>query len=443
MSDLARSVAYITSGAAGMFCGSCMHDNTLARALSRQGVDIQLIPTYTPIRTDEQNVSIDRIFFGGVNVFLEQTVPGYRFLPDFVGRVFDQPWLIRKLTSRASSVNPKSLGKMTVSMLRGTAGYQRREVLKLSSWLGRSVRPEVVVFSNVLIAGCAPHIKRSLGTPILVTLQGDDIFLESLPDPYRRQSLDEIRRLVDSIDGFLVHSRFYAERMRAYLEIPEEKLHLVPLGIDTAGFPATVPATTESAAQRPPTIGYLARLAPEKGLHVLVDAFLELHRRPGWEDVQLRVAGWIGESNQGYATAAFKKLDDAGLQGRYHYGGVLDRAQKLDFLHALDLLSVPTTYEEPKGLFVLEALAAAVPVVQPDHGAFPELLAATGGGCLVPPNDPQALADQLQQLLGQPRQRQAFARAGHAAVHARFSSEEMAKGTWAVMKQIVAEHGDP
>ena len=437
LNDLKRSLAYITSGAAGMFCGSCMHDNTLARALSEMGVDIQLIPTYTPIRTDEEDVSIDRIFFGGVNVFLEQTVPMYRFLPSFFGRIFDQPWLIQKLTARAASINPKSLGKLTISMLRGTAGFQRREVLKLSAWLSHSVRPDIVVFSNILIAGCIPHLKRTLGTPILVTLQGDDIFLESLPEPFRRQSLEEIRRLVQFVDGFLVHSQFYADRMGEYFGIPAEKLHLVPLGIDTRDFPTTLPKFAGTPAVRALTVGYLARLAKEKGLHVLVDAFIELHRRPETKDVQLRVAGWTGESNRDYATAAFRKLDEAGLHDKYHYEGVVDRAGKVNFLNKLDLLSVPTTYEEPKGLFVLESLAAGVPVVQPNHGAFPELLDALGGGCLVTPNDPIILADQLHHLLCHPDQRRQLAEAGHATVHSRFSAPAMAQKTWSVIEDLL------
>jgi len=432
-----RSLAYITSGAAGMFCGSCMHDNTLARALSQMGVDIQLIPTYTPIRTDEENASIDRVFFGGVNVFLEQTLPLYRFLPSFIGRVFDQPWLIRRLTARASAVDPRSLGKLTVSMLRGTAGYQRREVLKLSDWLRDSVRPEIVIFSNILIAGCIPHLKQALGVPILVTLQGDDVFLESLPEPYRRQALDEIGRLIDAVDGFLVHSRFYADRMAAYLGIPAEKIHLVPLGIDTRGFPASPPVVAATPQDRPRAVGYLARLAEEKGLHVLVDAFIELHRRPETRDVQLRVAGWVGESNRAYAEAAFQKLDDAGLRGLHHYDGAVDRAAKIEFLGKLDLLSVPTTYEEPKGLFVLESLAAGVPVVQPSHGAFPELLGDVGGGRLVTPNDPTSLADQLHHLLCHPEDRRKLAEVGHAAVHARYSAAAMARATWRVIEGVL------
>ena len=67
-------IVYLTAGAAGMFCGSCMHDNTLVRGLARQGWDLQLVPTYTPIRTDEDDVSVDQVFFGGVNIYLQQKI---------------------------------------------------------------------------------------------------------------------------------------------------------------------------------------------------------------------------------------------------------------------------------------------------------------------------------------------------------------------------------
>ena len=74
-------IAHISAGAAGMYCGTCIHDNTLATALKRLGVDVALIPTYTPLRTDEQDVSIDRVFYGGINVFLQQKWSLFRHTP--------------------------------------------------------------------------------------------------------------------------------------------------------------------------------------------------------------------------------------------------------------------------------------------------------------------------------------------------------------------------
>lgn len=425
-------IAYVTAGAAGMYCGSCMHDNTLAKALTKLGVDVQLIPTYTPIRTDEEDVSIDQVFYGGINVFLEQQVPGYRFLPSVIRSMLDRPSLIRWATKRASSTNPKMLGALTVSMLRGDQGYQATEVNKICDWLSKTVHPDLINFSNVMIAGCVPHLKRELNVPVVVTLQGDDIFLESLPEPYKSRALAEIHNLVEDIDAFLTHSRYYASFMSEYLSIPAEKFRVVPLGIDTAGFTFT----DQSREDKPKTIGYLARLAPEKGLHLLVDAFIELSKRETTRDVRLEIAGWLGENNRQYADAEFKKLRDAGLEDRFRYAGSISREEKIDFLRQLDVLSVPTTYREPKGLFVLEALAVGVPVVLPSHGAFPELIEATGGGRLVAPNDAMALADGLEKTLLDPTECRRVGQAGARVVHELYNSDVMAKSTLEVFAEF-------
>ena len=439
MTSSKPAIAYLTAGAGGMLCGSCLHDNTLARALIRRGVDTHLIPTYTPIRTDEENVSQERVFLGGINLFLSQKVPGYRHLPGFLTGMLNRPSLIRWATRRASATSAQSLGALTVSMLRGTAGFQRREMEELCQWLATDLRPDLVVLSNALIAGCVPRIKEILKVPVLATLQGDDIFLESLPEPYRSQSLFEIRRLVGSIDGFLVNSRYYADFMREYFEIPAPKIHRVPLGLDVSHFPspAEFDAWAKHGESRAPRIGYLARLAPEKGLHVLIDAFIELRSRENGMRPQLSVAGWLGEHNRPYVVQQRMKIRAAELEFDTQWVGEVDRQGKIEFLRQLDLLSVPTTYAEPKGLYVLEALAAGVPVVQPDHGAFPELLAVTGGGELVPPNHPSKLADAIESLIkDEPRRRQ-LGRTGQLAVHQKFNADAMADATWEVMKQFL------
>jgi glycosyltransferase involved in cell wall biosynthesis len=439
MTNVPLRIAYLTAGAAGMYCGSCLHDNTLAAALVRLGVDIQLIPTYTPIRTDEQDVSADFVFFGGINVYLQQKSALFRWLPSALDRVLDRPWLLRRATARSTAIDPKFLGDLAVSMLRGEHGYQRKEVRRLCRYLASDVRPNLIVLTNMLIGGCIPELKRTLGVPVLVTLQGDDAFLEYLPEPHKARCFEQIRRLVRDVDGFLVHSRYYAEFMTGYFGIPPDKLHIVPLGIDTRDF-----AEQESAAEAgvasscPPTIGYLARLASEKGLHELADAFIELRRKPGLDNVRLRIAGWLGEQNRAYAESQFDKLRAAGLGDAFQYVGEVDRQGKREFLRSLDVLSVPTTQREPKGLFVLESLAAGVPVVLPDHGAFPELIASTGGGCLTPPNDPSALAATLADLLQDVARLRCYAEAGGQAVHRQRNAAAMAQATLDVFHQYTS-----
>ncbi|MCS5574995.1 MAG: glycosyltransferase, partial [Pseudomonadales bacterium] len=233
MNSSIQKIAYLTSGAASMYCGSCLHDNTLARAISNLGVDIQLIPTYTPIRTDEEDQSVDQVFFGGINVYLQQKIFLFRYLPPLLDRFLDLPWLIRKVTSGTSTIDPNKLGALAVSMLKGDRGNQRKEVRRLCRWLSRHHQPDMVTLTNLLIGGCIPAIKKELGVPVVVTLQGDDIFLEELPAPYQKQAIELMQELVLQVDGFLVNSEFYAERMGKLLEIPAEKIHIIPLGLDT------------------------------------------------------------------------------------------------------------------------------------------------------------------------------------------------------------------
>jgi glycosyltransferase involved in cell wall biosynthesis len=437
-------IAYLTAGAAGMICGSCLHDNTLSRALIEQGHDVQLIPLYTPIRTDEQNVTLDRVYFGGINMYLQQKVPLFRWLPKWLDRWLDQPWLIEWASGRSVKIDPKQVADITLSILRGREGFQRKEVERLVDWLTVDVRPDVVVFSNILTAGCVPEIKRRLDVPVVVTLQGDDIFLRGLPEPYQTQALAEIRRLAEQIDGFIAHTHFYADAMAEYLGLARERIQIVPLAIDVRDFEASQSATRNPQSAIP-TVGYLARLAPEKGLHILADAFIRLRKMPEMEQARLKIAGWLGEPNRKYAEEVFASLKAAGLGDAFEYVGEVDRRGKLDFLASINVLAVPTTYRDPKGLFVLEALAAGVPVVQPEHGSFPEMLRELQGGVLHRPEDPQHLAEKLHWLLTDEVQWIRLASNGRQNVHAYRNATAMAERTVEVLQGILGgfEHNPP
>src|SRR5438874_7776029 len=209
-------IAFITSGAAGMFCGSCMKDNTLAAALHRIGHDAVLVPTYTPIRADEPDVSQGRVFFGGINVYLQQKSWLFRHTPWLLDRLLDIPRLLRWVSRFAARTSYSDLGELTVSMLRGRDGKQRKEVAKLTRWLAAEVQPEVVLLTNALLSGVVPPIKQRLGVPVLITLQGDDIFLDALPEPYRRECVELIRKNAAAVDGYVCTSRYYADFMSEY-----------------------------------------------------------------------------------------------------------------------------------------------------------------------------------------------------------------------------------
>jgi glycosyltransferase involved in cell wall biosynthesis len=426
-------ITYITAGAAGMFCGSCMRDNTLVSALVGAGHDALLVPTYTPIRTDEPDVSQRRIFFGGINVFLQQKLALFRYTPWIIDRLLDAPGLLRWVSRFAAKTQAEDLGDLTISMLKGEHGHQRKEVAKLADWLATEVKPEIINLTNVLLSGLVHEIKKRIRVPILATLQGDDIFLEALPEPFRGQALELTRAHCREVDGFIATSAYYADFMAVYLGIPRERIHVVYPGLNLAGHGGPRPA-----ANGPPfTIGYFARICPEKGLHLLAEAFHILQQMPGTPLCRLRVSGWLGENHKAYFHGIHKQMHEWGLGDRLEYVEAPDHASKVRFLQGLDVLSVPTTYREPKGLYVLESLANGVPVVQPRHGSFPELVELTGGGLLVNPDDPHDLARGLRQILENQAHRDELGRKGKDVVHREFNAARMAEKTVDVYRKYL------
>ena len=419
-------VAYVTAGGAGMFCGSCMRDNTLVAAVRKLGCDALLVPTFTPITTDEPQVTEDRVFLGGINVYLEQKWPFMRRLPQPLRRALDSPRLLSWISKLALETRRDEDAAVAVSLLRGEYGNQRAEIDDLVRWLANDVRPDVVNLTNLLISGFVPALKRLRDVPVLVTLQGDDVFLDALPEEGRDAVLREMRNVAKAIDGFVVFSRYYRDFMASLLDVPVERFRLVPMGL---ADPASFARGAEPPRAQSMTIGYLARICPHKGFHVLVDAFLRLRAMPGTEGARLRAAGWLGRTDLAFFEEQRRKLAAAGALGVFEHADVPDRESKIRFLHGLDVLSVPTIYREPKGIYVLEALAAGVPVVVPAHGAFPELLEGTGGGRLVEPGDPERLAVALHELLLDPAARAQLAADGQRRVHERFDAEAMARRT--------------
>ena len=429
-------IVYLTAGAGGMFCGSCMHDNALATAMQRSGWDLQLVSTYTPIRTDEPDVSVDHVLFGGLNVYLQQKVPLLRFLPAAMDRFLDNPNLIRRVTEKAMNTDPKTLGTLAVSMLRGTLGNQRKEVFQMVKWL-ELAKPDVLIFTNALIGGCIPELKRQLNIPVIVTLQGDDVFLDSLLPKYRQRCVELVQANSEFVDAFIVHSEFYRDYMADYFSLDRAKFFVTPLGLDVDQYYSALEVKDKSQRSEF-NIGYLARLAPEKGLHNLVDGFIELKQRPGTEHVKLKIAGWQSPQWQEYNDQQWGKLSEAGLADQYENLGTLDRGAKLNFLNSLDVFSVPTEFLEPKGLYALEAMAAGVPVIAPAHGAFVELLNSTRGGILTQPGSAKAWADAVERLVGDVDLRERLAQRGQQSVHFERNAAAMATSTGKVVAAVLA-----
>ncbi len=408
-------ILQITAGAAGMYCGSCTRDNALARALMARGHDVMLMPVYTPTRPDEPNVSRDRVLFGGISVYLQQHVPLFRATPRLLDRLWDSPAVIRAFAGRAIKTDARLLGELTISMLRGEEGVLRKEFEKLIDWARDEAPPDVVDLPNSLLIAMAAPLKRALNRPVCCTLQGEELFLDGLVPPYREQARELIRAQVPTIDRFIAVSEYAARFMSACLAIPSDRMSVVPLGITLDGYPDE-PRIPDPGSRTVFTVGYFARIAPEKGLQVLADAYVQLRGRTPDMPMRLVAAGHLPRPNQSYLNGAKAILQGAGLAHEFEYQGEVDRLGKIAFLRALDVLSVPATYDEPKGMFLLEAMASGVPVVQPGRGAFTEIVERTGGGILVPPDDPGALAGALERMARTPALREELAQRAYDGV---------------------------
>lgn len=412
---------FLTPGTGHFFCGSCLRDDALGRALEALGHEVSVAPLYLPMVLERAEPREPAVHMGGINVYLQQKSRVAGMLPSFVRDLLDSPRLLRWASRRGNMTDASDLGELTVSILRGEEGRQAKELDKLIEWALKQPRPDVVVISNAMLTGVVRRLRDTLNVPVVVTLQGEAPFLDGLAPADRDRAWSTLRVRAQETDAWIAVSSHYGDEMKTRLGLPTERVHVVHNGIDVADF--TAPAAAPSA----PTIGYLARMCRDKGLDTLVEAFAHLKERGAPPGLRLRVAGVQLREDQPFVAEQRERLRQSDCLGDVDFLPNIDRAQKLDFLRGLTAFSVPARYGESFGLYLLEAMAAGVPVVQPRHAAFPEILGATGGGVLCPPEDPAALADALLELLNDPAHATRLGEQGRAAVHDRFTSRRMAQ----------------
>ncbi len=423
-------IAIITAGGAGMFCGSCMHDNAWARALIAAGHDVSLVPTYTPLRLDEPvSAHTSKVFLGGLNVYLDAKSKFWRAIPRSFKTWLDNPVLLNLATRLSTQNGYSQLGALTLAMLEGERGPEAKAIDELAIFLAE-MRPDAVILSNVLLAGVATRVQQRVGKPLLAVLQGDDVFLDALPAIFRERAIAAIRDRLTTFDRLLTHTRFYRDYMAKYLGIDAATIEVLPLSIEAREHTGRPRRRTGN----PPTVGFFARLAPEKGLHHLVDA-MELVRKE-IPDARLRIGGFRARQYDGYIKGIKRRTANWG-EGFLDVGSPETLAEKIAFFEHCDVLSVPTEFLEPKGLYILESLANGTPVAQPAHGSFPELIESTGGGWLAEPKNPQSLAAAILTAVTNPDQRLTAAESGYNGVREKHSPRALAAATENILRNAI------
>lgn len=412
----------LTPGTGSYHCGVCMRDNALAKELHRQGHDAVMLPMYLPLTLDAAPASPESpIFFGGINVYLQQKFALFRHTPRWLDAVFNSRWLLKKVAgSAASQTGGPDVGDLTHSMLLGEEGKQRKELDELIDWMKQHGKPDAVWLSTALLVGLARRIRSELGIPVLGSLQGEDSFLDSLAEPWRTRCWETLAERAQDVSAFFAPSRYYADLMSTRMRLRTGHCRIVPNGIEVQDFQ---PA---AAAPNPSAIGYLARMTAGKGLGTVVDAYILLKKRGHFPQVKLLIAGAMTSGDEAYAESLKAKLHSAGCAQDVEFHPNVSLTEKSDFLRRLTLLSVPASYGEAFGLYIPEAWASGVPVVQPDCAAFPEMIAATGAGLLFEPANTESLVAAWEKLLSDPARARELGLRGRAATEQEYSVSRMA-----------------
>jgi glycosyltransferase involved in cell wall biosynthesis len=428
-----------------MYCGGCLRDNALVAALRKLGNQAVMVPLYLPLTLDEEDQSAGMpVFFGGISVYLEQKTALFRGAPGWLHDLFASRRLLAWAAGKAAKTRAADLGELTLSMLRGEAGNQAREIEGLIAWLKTQPKPDVLSLSNALLIGMVRRLKAELRIPVTCALQGEDTFLDALPESQRTACWQMLAERAADVDLFVAPSRYFGDLMRDRFGLPADRVRVVHNGINLDGYGTE--GGRQSAEGRMqigggqradvPAVGYFARMCREKGLDTLVEAYILLRQRGRVGPLKLRVGGSCGPADAAFVDSLRERLQTAGLLSDVEFHPNADRASKLALLRSLSVFSVPALYGEAFGLYVIEALAAGTPVVQPRVAAFPELVEATGGGVLCA-SGPGPLSEAIEELLLNPARARALGEAGQRAVFERFSAEAMARETLRVYDELV------
>ena len=428
-------ISILAAGAGGMYCGSCLRDSAIAHALRNAGHEVTLIPLYTPLR-NERDITSGEVFYGGVNIYLQHASRLFRHTPRMLDWLFDRPWLLKAAGKYGATSDPADLADLTVDILQAEDGAASKELVRLTAFIRDHLKPQVICVPNLMFIGAARELREKIGVPVVCEMTGEDLFLDNMKPADLARVRDIIRQRAKGVDRLVATSGYYARRMAEYLDTGGEKIDVVYTGLSPEYFaPSKLPPA--SGVKRPPTIGYVARQCPEKGLGLLIEAMTALRGKPHMWNVRLKVAGYVGGRDAKWLSALKNRAAAAGLADRIDWLGEVDMDQKIALLDSIDVFTAPTTVPEPKGISVVEAMARGVPVVQPNHGSFTELVELTGGGILVKPNDPTALADGLAQLLGDDARRRALGQQGRRAAAERLTERRMAYDMLAVFESMI------
>jgi glycosyltransferase involved in cell wall biosynthesis len=427
-------VVHIIPGSGGSFyCGNCLRDSTIVDSLRQTGIEVTKIPMYLPLFSDEHDLADVPVFYGAISIYLKQLYPVFRKAPIWVDKMFNSGPALKLAAKMSGSTSAKGLEDMTVSMLLGEEGKQKQELDHLVDWMAEHGKPDVVHLSNALLLGLARRIKEKLNTIVVCSLQDEDQWIDAMDEDFQKKTWDLMRKRGKDIDAFFAVSDFYAKRMRLQMDIPSEKLHTIHIGIDAEKY------AYRNSSDKEPAIGYISRMSKENGFEVMIEAFIRLKKKPGMENVKLIATGGSTGDDHAFLHMIKRKIRKSGLQKHIIFHKDFEGEGRHDFFRKVSVISVPVLKGEAFGLYLLEAMASGIPVVQPQLGAFPEIINLSEGGLTFEPNEPDVLAQQLVDLLGNDDQLRQLSQKARKGVEQHFDIQTQASKMVKVYNQIAKQ----
>ncbi len=408
-------IIHIIPGSGGSFyCGNCLRDSKYVVALRKMGHEVIKIPMYLPLFANQHERTDIPVFYGAISIYLKQLYPLFEKAPRWVDKLLNSGPMLKFAAGMAGSTQAKGLSEMTISMLKGEHGHQHEELDRMIDWIKNHYPADVIHLSNALLSGLAPRIKEKLGVPVYCSLQDEDVWVDVMKPEFREEAWNLMHENARSIDRFISVSQYFSDFMKERIRVPDYKIKTIHLGVDPADY-EHIPIS-----EKPRNIGFISRMCEENGLDILVEAFISLKDRQGFEDVKLILTGGSTGDDKHYLIKLKKRIDECGLHEQVQFMEDFEEEGRKEFFRKVSVVSVPVRIGEAFGLYLLESMASGVPVVQPALGAFPEIIQKSGGGVIYTPNQPEILADSLAKVLSDPQQLAWLSQTGYEGVHRHF-----------------------
>jgi len=428
-------IVYLITGSGGSFyCGNCYRDMLYVRAIRKvPGIDAKAIPLYLPPdKTTLKESGFDNnVFFGAISMYLREKVKFLRNMPAFFDKLLDTDLFLKLAAKQAGTTSSEGYEELTINMIEGDNAFRKSEVDRLVRYLSRDGKPDIIHLSNALILGIARQLKKRMDVKVVCSLLNEDDWIDDMAEPFRSRAWEMIAREAVYVDSFVTPSRYYKDFFLQRTGINGNNVSIIPLGFDPEGDP--VPAVRPS----PSAIGYFSRVNYHNGFDKLVDAFIELKKKDRIPGLTLNVCGGYTGIDKPFLSDQIKKIREAGLAKSIHIYPDFQGEGKMRFFNDVDVITVPVRKYDGYGLYLLEANASGIPVVQPDTGAFPEIVEKTGGGIIYSPDTVEELATSLYNLLTDREQLAQLRSDGINNVRKEFSLARMSEGLASVYEKTV------